>query len=107
MQVREAPSVFDSEAVASAERARLGIDEAGPGELIGRSRILDVLGPDRFAEVRAVRVPGRVAWVNIELARQMGFPVGPDGKLTPELEEAILRYCSFRVLADGEDPGDQ
>lgn len=77
--------------------AKLGIE--GPSK---NSQILTVLGKERFAEVTLVRVPGRVAWFNPELARLLGFDVPPSGKLTKELEEQLLAALSWRVLEPGE-----
>ncbi|HEX2122499.1 MAG TPA: hypothetical protein VHL59_12730, partial [Thermoanaerobaculia bacterium] len=69
---------------------------------LGPSPILDILGPDGFAELTAVRVPGRVVWLNIEVAREMGFPV-PAGKArSPELEAQLVALFSMRALRKGE-----
>ena len=83
----------------------LGIDvtrKEGPAGL-GHSRILDVLGPDRFASVPAVRVDGKVAWFNFALARELGFPLDAD-TMTPELHQKILETLAYRALTPGEDP---
>ena len=97
------------ESARSVVRARaLGLDEAkkiGPAQL-GGSRILDVLGADRFAPVPAVRVDGKVAWFNFALAKELGFPVDGDG-MTPELHQKILDTLAFRALKPGEDPQGQ
>lgn len=95
----------DLAAVESARLRALGVDAArkeGPAGL-GHSRILDVLGADRFASVSAVQVDGKVAWFNFALARELGFPVEGD-RMTPELHQKILETLAFRALAPGEDP---
>lgn len=93
----------------SVARARaLGVDESkksGPAQL-GGSRILDVLGADRFAPVPAVRVDGKVAWFNFALAKELGFALQGDA-MTPELHQKILDTLAFRALKPGEDPQGQ
>ncbi|MBI1946581.1 MAG: hypothetical protein HYS27_12845 [Deltaproteobacteria bacterium] len=96
----ELPTVED------AHLRALGIDKTrkeGPAEL-GHSRILDVLGADRFAPVKAVQVDGKVAWFNFALARELGFAVEGDA-MTPELHQRILQALAYRALAPGEDAG--
>lgn len=84
-----------------AERVRLaqklGMGAADP------SKVLALLGKKRFVELQAVNVPGKIAWVNYELAKAHGFPVPDTRTMTKELEEALLRALSFRLLAEGED----
>lgn len=104
--VSEPQGVDDAKALARARA--LGLDDkhkAGPANL-GGSRILDVLGADRFASVPAVRVDGKVAWFNFELARELGFPI-TGGAMTPELHQQILDTLAFRALKPGEDPQGQ
>jgi hypothetical protein len=87
-------------------RHSLGVDASeklGPAQ-IGRSTILDVLGPQSFVPCKAVRVPGKVAWLNVELARELGFAVPPGGQRTPELDRQILDAVSYRTLQPGETP---
>ena len=68
------------------------------------SKVFALLGKERFVEVPAVRVPAKIAWVNFELAKALGFPVPESRQMTKELEEALLSALAFRVLAPGEDP---
>lgn len=58
-----------------------------------RSPILDILGGGGFAAVTAVRVPGRVVWLNRALAREMGLP---------EDEDRLVAMFSVRALRRGE-----
>lgn len=91
--------------IADAHMRALGIDpthKEGPADL-GHSRILDVLGADRFAPVKAVQVDGKVAWFNFALARELGFAVEGDA-MTPELHQRILEALAYRALGPGEDP---
>ena len=85
---------------------RLGIDAAKVDHGLGKSKILDVFGAAQFAEFGAVNVPGKVVWVNFDLARQMGFDVPPGNKMTEAFHEQLIEALSFRALEDGEDPGD-
>ena len=82
----------------------LGVGPQKTAAGLGGSAILDVLGRDRFVDVPCVRVPGRVAWVNYELARSLGFPVGDGNVMGAELEKALLDHLAFRALKPGEDP---
>ncbi|MEQ8978724.1 MAG: hypothetical protein RL846_12395, partial [Deltaproteobacteria bacterium] len=56
----------ESAASASTRLRQLGIDAADPvgPSNVGASKIIDVVGKERFAKIDAVRVPGRVAWLN-------------------------------------------
>ncbi len=102
----EAKAPQEPQALAGAHHHALGIDPTrteGPADL-GHSRILDVLGADRFAPVKAVQVDGKVAWFNFALARELGFAVEGDA-MTPELHQRILQALAYRMLAPGEDPG--
>jgi hypothetical protein len=89
--------------VVSAEK-RLGVDRERPvfGK-VGASRVVAVLGPEWFAEVKVVRVPGKVVWCNFELARELGFDVPPSNLMTPEFQEQLLDALSYRVLEPAED----
>jgi hypothetical protein len=93
---------------ARAEALRhLGVDDRvrlGPAR-IGKSEIFELLGAKRFAEMQAVNVPGKVAWVNFELARQLGFEVPAGNRVTPEFEKQLLDALSFRILKSGEEVG--
>lgn len=102
----EAKAAPEPQAITGAHRHTLGIDptrKEGPAEL-GHSRILDVLGADRFAPIKAVQVDGKAAWFNFALARELGFAVEGDA-MTPELHQRILQALAYRVLAPGEDAG--
>lgn len=57
-----------------------------------------------FAEVVAVRVPGRVVWCNFDLARELGFDVPSWPRMTRALHDQLLDALSWRVLQPGEDP---
>lgn len=88
---------------------KMGIDPTtplGPAQ-IGATTIGEVLGRGRYARFEAVRVPGRVAWVNFELARQMGFDVPPSNTMTPALEKQLIEALSWRALEAGEEAGDR
>ncbi|HYL97669.1 MAG TPA: hypothetical protein VEZ90_01855, partial [Blastocatellia bacterium] len=74
-----APNQFEREIGVDRDRPVLG--------RVGASRIIDVLGRDMFAEFSAVRVPGTIAWCNFDLARSLGFSVGSNDEMTPELHE--------------------
>jgi hypothetical protein len=91
-------------ALAAREFRRLGV---GPGRFAAAtpwaSRVLDVLGPDSFAEFGAVRAEGRVLWCNFELAGRLGFAVPRSNRLTPEFEEQLLAACSLRAVRPGEE----
>ncbi|MBI4822281.1 MAG: hypothetical protein HY791_38835 [Deltaproteobacteria bacterium] len=76
---------------------KLGVDPKTSG-----SRIFDVLGRERFVEVTALEVPGKVVWFNPTVAKLLGFDVPTNGALTPELEKALLEKLSFRVQRPGE-----
>jgi hypothetical protein len=73
------------------------------GKLRRRSKIIELLG-NRMVPVKLVEVPGRILWVDFELARELGFSVPKDNRLTPELRKELLEALSFRVLQEGEDP---
>ncbi|MBC7910169.1 MAG: hypothetical protein H7Y30_06695 [Pyrinomonadaceae bacterium] len=70
---------------------------------IGASQTLDILGPDSFAQVLAVRIPGRVIWCNFELAAAVGFDVPPSQQMTPEFQEQLLDAFSYRAVQPGEE----
>ncbi len=98
-----------SAATPEARLRQLGVDAAervGPSN-VGASKILDVVGKERFAKVDAVRVPGRVAWLNVELARELGFDVPASGRLTESSERAILDAVAWRIPPKGEEVGDR
>jgi len=62
-----------------------------------------VLGEAGFAEVPAVRFPGKVIWCNFELARELGFDVPRTNQLTPELHEELLAKLSLRSISPNDD----
>jgi hypothetical protein len=64
---------------------------------------LDVLGKGAFAEVPAVRFPGKVVWCNFDLARALGFDVPRTNHLTPELEAQLVNKLSLRSVARSDD----
>lgn len=72
-----------------------------------RSKILDILGPDCFAEFTAVRTPATVLWCNFELARELGFEVPQANRMTPQFHEQLVAALSYRVLPPGEDLKDR
>jgi len=92
----------------AAKLRSIGVDPAKTDTRtgIGASKILDVFGASQFAEFPAVKVPGKVAWVNFELARELGFDVPPGNKMTPEFEAQLIDALSFRAVKKGEDVGD-
>jgi hypothetical protein len=67
------------------------------------SKMFETLGA-RMEPVKLVNVPGRVMWVDFDLARELGFNVPKDNRMTPEFHQEILQALSYRVLKDGEDP---
>lgn len=74
-----------------------------PGELkLAPSNILRVLGHGLLAEVRAVRIPGRVIWFNFELASQMGIEVPAFDEMTPEFHRKVIDAFSCRVAKADE-----
>ncbi|HEV7857555.1 MAG TPA: hypothetical protein VGO91_02810 [Pyrinomonadaceae bacterium] len=70
---------------------------------VERSRILSVLGPDMFAEFKALRVPGRVVWCNFELARELGFDVPASHQMTREFHLQLVEALSYRALTGEEE----
>ncbi len=68
-----------------------------------RTVALDVLGEAGFAEVPAVRFPGKVIWCNFELARELGFDVPRTNQLTPKLHEQLVAKLSLRSISPGDD----
>ena len=81
--------------------------ERSPLYNLGHSRILEVLGPDMFATVTAVTVPGKVIWCNFDLARALGFDVPAVNSMSPDLHEQLLQAISFKALQPEEDAGNQ
>jgi hypothetical protein len=70
-------------------------------DLLGASPSLAILGADMFAEFTAARVPGKVAWCNYELARQLGFKVPASNCMTPEFHQQIIDALSYRAAPSG------
>jgi hypothetical protein len=68
------------------------------------SAILATLGSRSFASCTAVRVPGKVAWCNLELARQLGFAAHEEGLLDERLEQQLVAAFSLRLLGKRERP---
>ena len=90
-------------ALAARSSRRLGFEPKRNGNgRVCASQVLNVLGPDSFAEFAAVRAGGRVIWCNFELARQLGFKVPRSNQITPELNEQLLAALSFRAVARTE-----
>jgi hypothetical protein len=80
----------------------LGIDPSHAADNgLPASQVLEVLGPDSFAEFAAVKTIGRVLWCNFELARHLGFAVPRSNTLTPEFL-AQIQALSLRALSSGE-----
>ncbi|MBK7858427.1 MAG: hypothetical protein IPJ65_07350 [Archangiaceae bacterium] len=107
-----APVVLPALEPVSAREARLrqlGLSETmvhHAGKARPASRAMELLGA-RMEPVKLVQVPGAVMWVDFELARELGFSVPPDNRLTPELHHELIEALSFRVLGEGEQPGDR
>ncbi|MEQ9498826.1 MAG: hypothetical protein RIT81_18250 [Deltaproteobacteria bacterium] len=99
----------ESAASTSTRLRQLGIDAADPigPSNVGASKIIDVVGKERFAKIDAVRVPGRVAWLNYDLARELGFDVPPSGRLTGAAERSVLDALAWRIPGPDEDVGDR
>ncbi|MCK6551506.1 hypothetical protein L6R52_37060 [Myxococcota bacterium] len=74
----------------------------------GRPPIIDVLGDAGVHKLTGVhREGGRIAWLNWSLAAELGLELPRDRKMTPELEEKLLRALSIEVLPKGEEAGDR
>lgn len=69
---------------------------------IGASKALSILGAEWFAEVTAVKMPGKVVWCDFELARAFGFDVSSSNCMTPELHEQLIDALSYRIPPQGE-----
>jgi hypothetical protein len=86
---------------------QLGLDPLKRVTLGGKdlpaSKIMDVLGPTRMVPVPLVNTPGRVMWVDFDLARELGFNVPPGNRMTPAFEKELTAALSFRVAKEGED----
>ncbi len=60
------------------------------------------LGSKTYVKVTARRLTGaRLVWVNLELLRERGVPIPPEG-LTPQLEQAILKAFAFGIPGKDE-----
>lgn len=68
-----------------------------------KSKTLELLGQDGVVPFQAV-VPrnAKIVWFNFELARELGFEVGPFDAMSPELHERLLPLLGYRALAPGE-----
>jgi hypothetical protein len=73
------------------------------GKLWPGSRAIELLG-SRIEPVKLVATPGKVMWVDFDLARELGFNVPPDNRMTPEFHQELIDALSFRLLREGEDP---
>lgn len=74
----------------------------------GRPEILDVLGEQGMAPVKAVvREGGRIVWFNWALAEEMGLELPPDRRMTEDFEKRLLTQLDLEVLPEGQDPGDR
>ena len=97
---RRADEAFESTTASPVKKLRdLGVDPTtplGPAK-IGKSNIVDTLSASRFAEFEAMQVPGKVAWVNFDLARQMGFDVPPGNRMTAEFHEQLMDALSYKI----------
>ena len=60
------------------------------------------LGEAAFAPFNAVRAPGRVLWVNFELARELGFDAPRSNQLTAAFEKQLLSKLSLRSVTSGD-----
>lgn len=94
-------------ALAARRFRRLGVRPEPMDQGVLSSQVLNVLGPDSFAEFPAVRTGGKIIWCNFELARQLGFKVPRSNQLTREFHEQLLGALSFRALRPEEDAGGQ
>lgn len=67
----------------------------------GRAKELaltEVLPASSFISLAATHRPeGRVVWVDFDLARARGFPVGAGNQMTPALHDALIRHLSYTV----------
>ncbi len=62
--------------------------------------VKDFLSRDRLAEVKTQKLKNaQVAWVNIDLLRQLGFEIPAEG-ITQELEEKILESFAYVVPSE-------
>jgi hypothetical protein len=78
--------------------------------LFGRlevSKVFSVLGPESFAEVACVKVPGKVIWCNFELATELGFDVPRSNRMTQQFHEQLMEALAYRILERGEGVGDR
>ena len=83
----------------------VGVDPAskvGPAN-IGASQIGEILGASRVVELPAVNVPGKVVWVNYDLARALGFDVPASNKMTEAFHQQLTDALSYRLLGEDED----
>jgi hypothetical protein len=65
---------------------------------LGPSGLLHALGPSMFADCTAAWVPGKVAWCNFDLARELGFRVAASNRMTSELNDQLVAAFSWRLL---------
>ncbi|MCB9647550.1 MAG: hypothetical protein H6730_13245 [Deltaproteobacteria bacterium] len=71
----------------------------------GRPQLLDVLGDQGMAPVKAVRRDeGRVVWFNWALAEEMGLELPADRRMHAGFEEKLLSQLNLEVLPEGKDP---
>ena len=60
------------------------------------------LGARTLCPFPAAVVPARVLWCNFELARQLGFSVPRDNRLSRRLEQQLVHAFSLRALQPGD-----
>lgn len=65
---------------------------------LAETEAFNALGAAAFAEFDAIRVPGKVAWCNFELLRELGFDVPLTNRLTAAFEEQLLSRFSLQSL---------
>ena len=91
-------STFHQHALRASAFRKLGLSrEIDTPTGFKASQILNVLGPGSFARFEVIRCPGRVIWVNFDLARELGFKVPRTNQMTPQFHEQLLSALSFRV----------
>lgn len=79
-----------------------------PALRLAETEAFNALGEAAFAEFDAIRVPGKVAWCNFELLRELGFDVPLTNQLTAAFEEELLSRFSLQSLfATDNDAGDK
>lgn len=62
----------------------------------------DALGPRTLLPFRAAVVPARVLWCNFEVARQLGFSVPRENRVSRRLERQLVNAFSCRAIEPGQ-----